>query len=60
MNKYKVKITEHFSKVYEIEASSEEEALALVNNNEYMPSSLECVDPKYWCDRRVLHERTRS
>lgn len=59
MNKYKIKITEHYSKVYEIEASSEEEALALTNDDEYMPPLSECVSFKYWVDRRILNERTR-
>ena len=51
--KFKVEVTEHYQKVYEIEAESEDEVYDLVRSDEYMPSSYECDDCIYWCDRKI-------
>jgi hypothetical protein len=57
MMKFKVEVTEHYQKVYEIEAESEDEAYDLVRSDEYMPSSYECDDCTYWCDRKIEEVR---
>ena len=53
--KFKVEVTEHYKKVYEIEAESKDEVYVLVRSDKYMPSS--CDDCTFWCDRKIEEVR---